>query len=312
MHEKYTEENLLEYLKRFQIDAWKSLSIKEKEYTMQWIVDYMAAQIGLPSLCNVKIEELDNTVESGFFEHNTHNLYIEKELAEDCLKPPYHTKRTPDRNHILATKEIIETLMHEFRHAYQQYVYEHANEIEATKYWFMVCLNREHEENNLYKSYFQLNTDKGPIYLESSFLLYSIQPQERDAYLFSCKASESINNKIHELFPEDESFDRHYSFCKFEDRVEDAKRLFQTDTPFEDIDDIICYINGIEPSKPLNQIMWKAVQETQKQGQTHEKENLVNKIFNKFKNNNHCLSDINELNRDDAACYEKAEEVSRY
>ena len=68
---------------------------------------------------------------------------------------------------------------------------------------------------------------------------------------------------MHSLFQDDLSFVEHDRFSDFWFNIEIAMDTFHTQTPFEDGDDIIRHINGVEPTKPLNQKMWEVVQQTQ-------------------------------------------------
>lgn len=241
------------HLKNMQIDNWRRLSLAQKEETLQYIVDYKAHQLGLPSICKVVIRNLNDSSKKGIFNKKTDELIINSKLAIDCLSTPY---RTID-NHVLANKDVFEVLMHEFEHALQK----HAIEIISNHGFDMSVFKLNYHDGNDSKLHSLFCVNKSDI--ELSTLLYKLQPVERDAFMFAKKECESFNQNMHNLFPNDLAFEYNDDFSMFEDSIDEAINKFQTQTPFEDIDDIIRHINGIEPLKPLNQKMWEAVQKTQ-------------------------------------------------
>ena len=255
----FTKENYYEQIKKFKMETWRSLSLSEKEKLMQWIVDYKAAQFGLPSLCTVKIKNIKDGAHGGKFFHKTHELYIEKRLAEELLKPPYNKKHS----NVLANKETFEVLMHEFCHALQQYVIEHPELYGEHEYYQLLVMNREDKQNNKLFAYFSLYCGDDPEKRELSSLLYTLQLSERDAMKFADDESKDFNVIMHTFFPDDPAFHFHDSFSQFYKRVEEAKDEFNTNHPFEDIDDIIRNINGVPTLNPLNKIMCQAVIKTQ-------------------------------------------------
>lgn len=291
---EFTEINYIEQIKKFQIDRWRMLSLKEKEDVMQWIVDYKANEFGLPSICNIKIIELNGGRQNGEFVHKTHAINIEKELAVDLLKPPYHQKEKIV--HQLANKEIFEILMHEFAHAMQQYVVENPKIYENDEFYQKLMLNRDLGQNSDLKAYFTLSSEKNFRKQQICSLLYRLQFSERQAFEFADQECKKFNETMKLLFPEDLAFAYHDSFSQFSKSIEEAKYEFNTDTPYEDIDDIIRVINYLEPLKPLNQEMWQAVIETQQQ----EKENVLKKLLGRFtaeKDNETEIEDLQIGNR---------------
>ena len=265
----YNRVAYLEYLKNMQIDNWKQLSLAQKEKTLQYIVDYNANLLGLPSICHVRIANMKDDSKKGMFDKTTDILTINRKLAVDCLKPPYRKNKD---DHILATKDIYETLMHEFEHALQKHA---INIIKQYGYDMSVFeLNYNNGNHTSVNSTFIINRkNKDAEFLSS--LLYHIQPIERDAFAYANKKCVEFNNDMRELFPQDLSFAYSYPFSSFDTSVKMASVQFQTETLFEDIDDIIRVINGIEPNKEINQTMYDAVIKTQSK-------DFVQKIIDKF------------------------------
>jgi hypothetical protein len=254
----FTNENYIEQIKKFQINVWSELMLEDKEKLMQWIVDYKAAQFGYPSLCNVSIRSLNDPSKKGLFVSKTGDLIIEKDLAVNGLKPPYR-KNGLELKNVLSNKETFETLMHELRHAIQEYERQSALRDGFTSYSLLMCLNHEYGQNSHINAYFKA-TEKD----SRSVVLYMIQPTERDAFLFADKECREFNELMHSLFPSDEAFSMHDTFSAFNDAIQDAMILFETSEPFEDIDKILKSINGLPIDMPLNNLMYDAVQETQK------------------------------------------------
>lgn len=287
-----TEENYIQCIGNFQTNTWPFVPEDKKEQIMQFIVDYMANQMGLPSICKVKIKEFHDGAKKGEFDHKSKELGIERELAVNCLKPPYRKGEISFSN-LLAHKEVFEILMHEFCHAIQEYAKEHPEQFCNFKYYHLLHLNHEHCQNIKLNAYF-LPVDKNI----QSMLLYAIQPVERDACIFADRVSREFNDKMHDLFPDDLAFHEHDSFSAFQESMDNAKRRFKTTTPFEDINDIIRHINGVDTLNPLNEIMYQAVIDTQTKSFKQQLAEFFSTIVKNQNGDNQQYDIQNELNAD--------------
>ena len=267
MMEKLIKDNL-QLFENFQNNNWNSIvDVKHMEQILQEVVDKIANHIGLKETpCEIKIKSMKNPTSKGLFNPKTKTIYLESDLFIKKLKPPYYRNGIPLTNS-LSNKECFETLIHEFCHACQHY-YIKNNCFDSDN---VILLNREPSLNKDYYSYFSIVPNN-----KSSILLYSIQPAERDAFLFADDICREFNNQMHSLFQDDLSFVEHDRFSDFWFNIEIAMDTFHTQTPFEDVDDIIRHINGVEPKKPLNQEMWEVVQQTQSK---HRGRGLLDKFL---------------------------------
>ena len=260
---EFTKENYKKQLAKFRMNDWRHMPLNKKEKLLQWIVDYKASEFGLPPLCHVEITELSGGGNGGLYNHSTGILSIEKELAEDCLTPPYHD-RSEQRYAPLASKEVFEILMHEFRHAYQHYIIDHPEIYENTEYYKVIYLNENPKCNSVLRTYFQTKDTRDKDKGEISSLLYMLQPVERDAFLFAEKESFKFNEEMANMFPNDLEFSMHYPSVSIDTQIQRACLIFRTKTPKEDIDNILRYIHGFPVEKPLNKNMYQAIKSTQR------------------------------------------------
>ena len=255
MMEKLIKDNL-PLFQTFTNKLWNDFTnVDDIEKTLQSIINKIAESFNFPDVsCQIKIKSFKDPKTKGLFDSKTKTLFLEHDLFVKKLKSPYYYNDRPIIN-TLANKECFEVLMHEFCHALQDYY----TEQQLFDKQNILILNKERSQNKEYYAYFNINV-KNP----KSALLYILQPLERDAFLFADDLSNKFNNVMRVLFPHDLSFSQHDRFSDFWFNTKLAEKVFNTQTPFDDIDDIIRHINGIEPLKPLNEEMWKAVQDSQK------------------------------------------------
>lgn len=283
----FSKENYEIQLKKFHYDVWDKLLKTEKEKLLQWMIDYEAKQLGLPSLCKVRIGTLNGGGEKGRFNENKNLITIEKELAIDGLMPPFHERKKQhvclDRN-----RETFKVLMHEFRHSVQLYVKSHPEKYQSSNFFKILRYNTEKGQHKSFNSYFTINySNKKTLFVSN--ILYTIQPSERDAIMFQDKKMKEFDNIMHKLFPEK------YPVWNENDSqligtVNDAIDRYQIDKPFEAIDTILMFLNGEDVEHELNEIMFRDVVETQQKpffekikSQLLDKENM---LINKEHTNN--------------------------
>lgn len=254
----YTKDNYQSKLKLFHQDVWDNLTIKEKEDLLQWVVDYEAFLLGWPSICSVKIEKLSGGTKIGEYDSKNNIIKIEKELAIDGLKPPYHMNNIKNY-HLTRELETYGALMHEFRHAIQNYIKRHPSRNE--KYRQLMIYNSDNANAKNLKMYFNINV-KSQAKKDASIILYKIQPSERDAFMYRDKKMDEFLKEIHELFPEKYPS---WSFndSDFQQSVKEAKIRYETESPFEDIDNIIKVLNGESLELSLNEQMINDIYLTQ-------------------------------------------------
>ena len=149
------------------------------------------------------------------------------------------------------------SFIHELRHSLQARKFDIDVSKDVEFNWEMLNYNRENGQSKDIQSVFTVCDN------DLSTLLYHIQPSERDAFLFTQAICEEFRLLMNQLYPNDLAFQYPDDFSQFNESVELSKLKFHTQTPFEDVDDIIRHINGVEPTKPLNQKMWEVVQQTQ-------------------------------------------------
>ena len=241
----------------FQKDIWdKEQNVVQLEAALQNIADVIATEYGMTSpICSVKIANLNDPRKKGEFDYNTQELKIEKFLAVDKLKPPYYADGQPVQN-VVSNRETLEILIHELRHAMQEYYRNNPSLHHDTEYIELISLNLEHKQNYKYSAYFE---NSGGV----SALLYNLQPVERDAFAFAEVICKDVVHYMRERYPEDLSFAINSGFSRYQDFVDDAKIIFNTETPLQDIDNVIRHINNRAVHAPLNSQMWKAVEQTQ-------------------------------------------------
>lgn len=242
----------------FETSCWNSTKdVKTIENTLSKLASEIYCEYGITSnIPNIQITRQNNRMNKGSFIVNTNTIRLSYDLFVNKLKPPYYYKQKPISN-ILNNKECFETFIHELRHSLQARKFDIDVSKDVEFNWEMLNYNRENGQNKDIQSVFTVcDNDLSP-------LLYHIQPSERDAFLFAQAICEEFRLLMNQLYPNDLAFQYPDDFSQFNESVELSKLKFHTQTPFEDVDDIIRHINGVEPTKPLNQKMWEVVQQTQ-------------------------------------------------
>lgn len=226
--------------------------------TFQLIADLLVQKYygtDIPNLCTVKVQKLHSPSKKGEFDPETNTLYIEHELSVNKLRVPYYYNGNPVTNYT-SNIDSMEVFLHELRHAMQHY--ERTHQISNPQVPIITAINYESGQNEFHYAYFSITNSP------AHDTLYYIQPTERDAFLFAEQTVDDFINAMNQKYPEDLAFRKYKKYSPFQDAINNAIIYFDTQTPFEDIDNIVRHINGIEPSKPLNKEMWQAVQDSQK------------------------------------------------
>lgn len=257
----FTRDNYLKQISKFNSQSWFTLNESEKEPLLQWLVDYKAHQLGLPSLCQVKLSDFKDGKVRGKFDRKTHILHMSNDLVIKSITPSVGVGAM--RHNPLSHKETYETLMHEFWHAVQQYVIENPGKY-TVEHADMLLMNIENSTNKKLRNQFIVTRNKDAILSNSSYLLYAIQPVERYAFMYAENETKLFNDDMHMMYPNDLAFIRYYPFSNFEKIINDAKITFNTQTPFDDVDNVIRYINGEIQKSNVNQLMLQVVEKTQK------------------------------------------------
>ena len=245
---------------KFPINEWNSCKdANELTAMFQTIADSLSKLYygeNTPSFCTIEICKLNSPTKKGEFDPNTNRLLLEYELFVNKLKIPYYSQSGAPIEHYVSNKECLDVFLHEYRHAMQHYERTH----ETNKHFISdaALLNFEHNQNKNLNAYFRMTQSR------VSDILYHLQPAERDAFIYAQSTLNDLVNEMAKLYSEDLTFKNYSSTSQFDINVKISCDVFNTQTPFEDIDDIIRHINGIEPSKPLNEEMWQAVQDSQK------------------------------------------------
>lgn len=281
----------------FQSNNWERASTDTIKKNFQEMINELSRIYGASvPLCNVEIVKSNLGHFKGEYVHESHTLRLEHNLVVDKLKPPYYINGTAMHSP-LTNKDAFETFIHEFRHAIQQYEKQTTYIKEPNDFTKLLLLNDEHKQNTKIKAYF-----KGGNMLADA--LYFIQPSERDAFLFASQMCQQFNGIMHSVFPEDLAFVVNDDFSNFQENVKAASQFFHTSTPFEDIDDILRHINGIEPLKPLNQEMWEAVQKTQSKS-------LKQQVMERFSYDATPVSNETNINVPTSKHFEPSHEIER-
>lgn len=259
---EFTIKNILaahpEVFDVFQKDLWdKKRSVSELEASLQSVVNVLSEGFGIPSnICTIKIASLNNPRKKGEFNYDTKELLLEKSLVVDKLKPPYYKDNITIEN-VVSNRETMEILVHEFRHAMQEF-YRNNPEMVPDKDWLtLMNLNMEQGQSEKFMAYFYGND-------EISSWLYTIQPIERDAFQFADCFCKEWANVMHQRFPDDLSFYVNSGFSNFNQVAQKAARFFGSETiaqVFQDVDNVLKKINGEDVS--VNEKMWGYVQKTQ-------------------------------------------------
>lgn len=240
----------------FQTDEWNRASAQRIQNNFQEIANCLSYMLGMKKpLCEVQIVKENSKRFKGRYVHETHILQIEHKIAVDKLKPPYYDKGVPISSP-LSHKDAFEVFIHEFRHAIQEYEKEFVHPYTPSERTKLLWYNDEHMQNTEVNMYF-CGGDK---YADA---LHCIQPVERDAYMFAATLCQQFNDVMHKAYPDDLAFIMHEDYSNFTENVEKATILFNTQMPFEAIDDVLRSLNGDIPLNTLNTIMLEKVLETQ-------------------------------------------------
>lgn len=108
------DESILSRLKEFNPQNWEALSLEAKHELMRELVKDVGDRLGLPVLPSLVVQERDNG-EQGWYDEKTRTIGITAEILND-------------------PKELVDTLMHELRHAYQHYRVEQLQNFDDARY----------------------------------------------------------------------------------------------------------------------------------------------------------------------------------
>lgn len=108
------DDSILSRLKEFNPQNWEKLSLEEKYALMADLVRDVGNKLGLPQLPELVVQERDNG-EQGWYDEKTRVIGITTEMLND-------------------PKELVDTLMHELRHAYQHYRAEQLQNFDDARY----------------------------------------------------------------------------------------------------------------------------------------------------------------------------------
>ena len=108
------DESILSRLKEFNPQNWEVLSLDSKYELMRELIKDVGDRLGLPAIPGLVIQERDNG-EQGWYDERTRVIGITAEMLND-------------------PKELVDTLMHELRHAYQHYRAEQLQNFDDARY----------------------------------------------------------------------------------------------------------------------------------------------------------------------------------
>jgi hypothetical protein len=213
----------------------------------------------------IKTEHLFNLVfadlkegRNGLYNHLNKEVNVRKDVAEHGMKIAPNGERFICERPVL---ELAHSASHEAEHAGQHYYLDHPEiEIDEQERLLWKCNNTVFQNEG--RVYFRINEEDKRITALSS-CLYVLQPIERDAFEYAQKSINAIIKHMHELFPDDPDFEYPYHDEFVERCKNDSYILFDTDTPYRDIDNIMLTICGYFVEEPLNEIMCEVIKETQ-------------------------------------------------
>lgn len=226
-------------------EIWSTLTEEHKLNIAQTIVDIFLNVIGIPNNIKISFAEFDNDEINGIFDRNTNQLSLNKHFFISGYKKF-------SENDIVyyndANVYFYHIIMHELKHVEQAYLmqYPELNPERANK----LMINNTKIK---YRYMYIVNSD-----------LYNIQISEREAFKFERvqqKYLSDIASKIlsADIVFRDFEFEAHILKENYTSTLQRIKKDYQTNTPFEDLDNIMDAIINNKSYDNLNQIMLQDV-----------------------------------------------------
>ena len=167
-------------------DTFQSLNCEQKQEVIEAIIYCEARYLGLCKI-NVKFEDLDeNTM--GVYNHEEKNIYINKKLLQENGVPG------------VTAEKILQICLHECRHSYQNLLVEMYKE--ATPEQRALILFRDQEVDEWVRNFNDYRDSADDL---EDYLLYYIQPIERDARRYADEQVEIYYAEIDSLLAEQNS-----------------------------------------------------------------------------------------------------------
>ena len=167
-------------------DTFQSLNCEQKQEVIEAIIYCEARYLGLCKI-NVKFEDLDeNTL--GVYNHEEKNIYINKKLLQENGVPG------------VTAEKILQICLHECRHSYQNLLVEMYKE--ATPEQRALILFRDQEVDEWVRNFNDYRDSADDL---EDYLLYYIQPIERDARRYADEQVEIYYAEIDSLLAEQNS-----------------------------------------------------------------------------------------------------------
>lgn len=167
-------------------DTFQSLNCEQKQEVIEAIIYCEARYLGLCKI-NVKFDDLDeNTL--GVYNHEEKNIYINKKLLQENGVPG------------VTAEKILQICLHECRHSYQNLLVEMYKE--ATPEQRALILFRDQEVDEWVRNFNDYRDSADDL---EDYLLYYIQPIERDARRYADEQVEIYYAEIDSLLAEQNS-----------------------------------------------------------------------------------------------------------
>ena len=240
-------------------EVWSGLSNKEREFVLQSIVDEYFKKLGIDKSPRVWICDFPDG-NSNLAEHYPKIGQIL--IRADLVNNGQITIDGDVIDYKWYLQQVYFALMHEMRHSIQKYYVEHP-ELCGDIGWLELMSNNRNTGTPETSVYFTIDNELHRSLKLSATCLYELQPSEIDANDFAQKQLLLFVQHMRDKFPDHWMYDDVHVPIKFNARVEDARVLFLTNSPVEDINDVLFAINGNHVDRKLNDCVCGAVRDTQ-------------------------------------------------
>lgn len=239
----------IESLKALQKDNWDAMADwQEKQKALQKIVDCYAKFLGIESLGSVFVIPFDKDDDAVAKYYGDSRQIV---IREDLVVKGKMLMRGKPRDVAHPANYVFFYLMHEVKHAIQQYELEHPEASKDLEKLKLVKCNQHHTDDEK-NTYFSRLKDPDDAMYMYAHCLYTLQPTERFAWEFAYEQLEIFMTEMHKAYPDDPAFVNKTTYSSFPADLRWANENMGAFDILSDIDDIVLTMNGEYVEKRLN------------------------------------------------------------
>ena len=229
--------------------------IEDKEKALQKIVDFYSQRFfGIERLCSVAIIPFGDA-SNARYEPSLNTIFLREDMVQyGRVKMENGLEKT----YTYPAKYAFFYLMHELRHAMQEYCITNPEKCPSDMRIDLIKLNQSNKDPELNLYLKSESTRLGPqktVCHERLFVMHLLQPAEKDAWEFAHKEVQDFEDIMREMFPNDVAFRTKETYSSFSRHAKRANTLFNTQSPIKEINDIFLAMSHHNVDAELNSQM---------------------------------------------------------